>query len=296
MTREPNDTARAPYAAADLAECEGAACRGGHGERGRSRIPAGGGARICPDCVRGLTGDLARLPQLYDECGLLLDNSGRPRERTSGGGGSPGLPFNAAAAETRSVILGVLRSWAGLVVGEWAAAAPPDTAAGIAEFLTRHSGRLAAHDRAAELSQEVRRALRRAQFVIDPPSGRSKQVGTCVVAGCEGALTAVAGAGRAGAPVEISCAEDPLHRWSAREWMALSSGAPSGGTPGPALPEPPVRWLSARDISLLWGIPSGSVYRHASEQQWRRRTGKGRTFYHEGDVLRFLGARTSGRR
>ncbi|MFE6270233.1 hypothetical protein ACFVQ9_15785 [Streptomyces goshikiensis] len=263
------------------------------------------GARLCSACVLRLTGDLTQLPHLYEECGLLLGGTVRPRERTSGGGASvPGLPFNTAAAEARSLILGVLRSWAGLVVGERAVAAPRSTAAEVAEFLMRHAGWLAAHDAAGELSEEAARAVRRGRYVIDPSPGRGRRVGTCVVAGCRGELSAVVLTGRADLPVEVSCAADPAHRWPAREWMVVSRGAPSDraertdraqAPAGTVLPEARVRWLSARDISLLWGVASGSVYRHASEQRWRRRTGKGRTFYHEEDVLRTLGARTGGR-
>ncbi|MEU9310333.1 hypothetical protein [Streptomyces sp. NPDC048256] len=256
------------------------------------------GSRLCAACVIGLTNGLARLPRLYDECGLLLGGTDRPRERTSGGGSSPGLPFNTAAAEARSVILGVLRSWAGLVVGERIVSVPRDTVAGVVEFLIRHAGWLAAHEAAGELSEEVARAVRRAGYVIDPSPGRGMQVGTCVIADCEGLLTAAVRVDPADPSVEISCAAVTSHRWSAQEWMARSRGASEGRTErpaGPARPAPTVRWLSARDISLLWGVPSGSVYRHASEQRWRRSTGKGRTFYHEDDVLRSLGSRTGGR-
>ncbi|MFI6037289.1 hypothetical protein ACIBBD_24560 [Streptomyces sp. NPDC051315] len=289
---------RTPYAVADLAECEGAACRGTGEAAGRRRDVAVAGTRLCSACARHLTGNLTRLPRLYDECGLLLGGSDGPRDRTSGGGSIPGLPFNTAAAEARSVIVGVLRSWAGLVVAERVVAAPRDTVAGVAEFLIRHAGWLAAHEAAGELSGEVARAVRRAGYVIDPSPGRGMRAGTCAVAGCTGGLTAVARVDRTDPPVEIRCAAVPSHRWSAQEWMTLSRGASADRTERPADPAPPsspVRWLSARDISLLWSIPSGSVYRHASEQRWRRRTGKGRTFYHGEDVLRSLGTRTGGR-
>ncbi|NLU74333.1 hypothetical protein HCC61_16885 [Streptomyces sp. HNM0575] len=263
------------------------------------------GTRFCSACALRLTRDLTRLPRLYDECGMLLGGSdGRLRERTSGGGSLPGIPFNTAAAEARSMILGVLRSWAGLVAAERVVAGPGDTVAGVVEFLVRHAGWLAAHEAAGELSEEVARAVRRARYVVDPPSGRGMGVGTCVEAGCEGELTAVVRIDRADAPVEIACAAAPSHRWSAQQWMGLTRGTSAGRqvrpegpvrAEGPALRAPAVRWLSARDISLLWGVASGSVYRHASEQRWRRRSAKGRTFYHQEDVLRSLGARTGGR-
>ncbi len=50
-------------------------------------------------------------------------------------------------------------------------------------------------------------------------------------------------------------------------------------------------WVSAGHIARLWRIPPGSVYRHAGEQRWRRRTRGGRTYYHGGDVRRTLEGR-----
>jgi hypothetical protein len=296
MRRERNDLAQAPYAVADLAECEGIACRGRSETSGQPPKPAVAGTRLCPTCTRHLADGLVRLPRLYDECGLLLGGSGRgPRERTSGGGSSPGLPFNTAAADARSMILGVLRSWAGLVVEERAVTAPRDTAADVAGFLARHTEWLAAHEAVAELSAEVARAVRRARQVIDPVRCQGMRLGTCPAADCQGTLTAAVRSDQADPKVAISCTAVASHHWSAPEWMALNRGTPADPAEQPTAPPPAapaVRWLSVKDISLLWAIPAGSVYRHASEQQWRRRTGDGRTFYHGHDVLQSLGTRT----
>lgn len=279
-------------------ECGCAACGRGTGASGPAPEPAAARTRLCPACTRGLVAGLARLPRLYDECGLLLGGSARrPRERTSGGGSSPGLPFNTAAADARSVILGVLRSWAGLVVQERSVAAPLDSVTAVAGFLIRHSGWLAAHEAAGELAAEITRAARRALRVVNP-SPQAVHVGTCPTADCQGALTTTVRGDQSEPRVEISCAAIPTHRWSAHEWMALSRDTPADRAEQPAsLPAAPkVQWLSAKDISLLWAMPRGSVYRHASEHQWRRRTGSdGRTFYHAQDVLQSLGARAGDR-
>jgi hypothetical protein len=305
MIRERNDMARALYTVADLTQCEGIACRGRGEAPGHPPKLAAAGTRLCPTCTRHLTDDLIRLPRLYHECGLLLGGSGqRLRERTSGGGSSPGLPFNTAAADARTAILGVLRSWAGLVVEERAVTAPRDTVAAVAEFLTRHTEWLAAHEAVAELSAEIARAVRRARHVIDPSRSQGMRIGACPAADCQGTLTAAVRSDQADTRVAISCTAVASHRWSAQEWMALDRGTPADPAEQPAVPQPAaaaapvasaVRWLSAKDISLLWAIPTGSVYRHASEQQWRRRTGKGRTFYHGHDVLQSLGTRTGAR-
>ncbi|NGO68929.1 hypothetical protein G5C65_11295 [Streptomyces sp. SB3404] len=59
-------------------------------------------------------------------------------------------------------------------------------------------------------------------------------------------------------------------------------------SPAPAAGEGPVTWLTAADISRLWHLPQGSVYRLASERRWRRRSRGGRTYYHGTDVTSAL--------
>jgi hypothetical protein len=295
MRRERDDLTRARYLMTDLTECGGSACRRSEASGQPTRL-AVAGTRLCPVCTRHLAEDLTRLPHLYDECGLLLVGSNRqPRERTSGGGSSPGLPFNTAAADARSLILGVLRSWAGLVVDERGVAAPRDTVVDVAGFLARHTEWLAAHDAAGELSAEIARAARRARQVSDPTPGQGMQLGACPAADCQGTLTAAVRGDQADPKVAIGCTAVAAHHWSAPEWLAFKRGTPTDPAEQPtAAPPvtPAVQWLSVKDISLLWAIPAGSVYRHASEQQWRRRTGKGRTFYHGHDVLQSLGTRS----
>ncbi|CAM5583050.1 hypothetical protein ACFY8X_36055 [Streptomyces tanashiensis] len=69
---------------------------------------------------------------------------------------------------------------------------------------------------------------------------------------------------------------------------AQGSSAPSGGGEADTVR---IVWLSASDITRLWGTPSGSVYRLASQRAWRRRSRDGRTYYHEADVVRALSER-----
>ncbi|MEV0844869.1 hypothetical protein AB0J21_03075 [Streptomyces sp. NPDC049954] len=260
-------------------ECEGAAC--GSGGADRARDLAAAGTRLCPTCRLRLMSDLRRLPRLHEECGQLLTGVDRPRDRTSGGP-LPGMAFNTAAAEARSQILGTLRCWTSLVVGERGAAAPPDTPAALVAALFQHIDWLLAHRAAGDLTREVRRCVRRAGQVIDPAPRHRLQVGDCVEPGCRGSLAAVARAGAAGTDVEIGCDADPAHRWSGRQWLRLGGRAAER-------PEPEVRWLAARDIAALWGLAPGSVYRRAGEDGWRRRALKGRTYYHQRDVESSLG-------
>jgi hypothetical protein len=84
-------------------------------------------------------------------------------------------------------------------------------------------------------------------------------------------------------PAEIRCDVDPRHSWLEHHWMQLRHRM---GTAQSIATATTTRWLSTTDISRLWAIPPGSVYRLASEQQWRRRKQARRTYYHEVDVLR----------
>ena len=199
--------------------------------------------------------------------------------------------------------------------------APRRAVAQLAEFLIRHVDWLAAHHAAGEVTEEVGGLMRAAGRVIDPVTRRRVPISGCVEPGCSGELTAVVRPQQPQVPAEICCDADTSHRWLGHQWLQLSrrigaagrgaaprSPAPAtrpaadvapAGAAGPkprtsvslraraerAMPvEEPVRWVTAADITRLWAIPSGSVYRHASTAKWRRRSHSGRTYYHGSDV------------
>ncbi|MFF6782484.1 hypothetical protein [Streptomyces sp. NPDC012510] len=285
-----------------LTVCEGADCRRQEAA-GRARRRAEAASRLCSGCGDRLASDLRGLPRLYEECGLRLGGSDQPRERTSGGP-LPGMPFNTAAAETRSEIQAVLRSWAAVVVAERGVTVPEGTVRALALFLARHADWLGGHQAAADVSEEVARLVRHARRVIDPDPLRRVPIGTCVESDCEGGLTAAVRSRSPRVPAEIVCDADPAHRWMGHEWLQLSRRMAGGRRPvpgaGESTPEtedavgPAVRWVGAADIARMWGIAPGSVYRHASEQRWRRRSRAGRTQYHDEDVRRTLDGRAAG--
>ncbi|MFE1360982.1 MULTISPECIES: helix-turn-helix domain-containing protein [Streptomyces] len=255
--------------------CEGAGCRRGAGALAPDL--AAPGSRLCPTCRLALHHDLRRLPALYEQCGELLTGTSRPLDRTSGGP-LPGMPFNTAAADARSAIVGTLRGWAALTIDEGPTdRIPEDTPARLTVFLLRHADWLAAHPAAGELSAEAARCVRRARRVIDPGRRGGTRIGDCVMSGCSGTVVTLAESGAPGGALQVGCTADPAHRWSGREW--LRRGRPDGARQPAA-----VSWLTARDIALLWGIAPGSVYRRASEDRWRRSTRGGRTYYHRLDV------------
>lgn len=261
-------------------------------ESGRSRQRVLNGSRICPVCRDKLASGLLSLAGLYAECGRLLDASGggASQLRAKVSGGLPGLPFNARAAETRTEILDVLESWSAMVADERRVSPPRRGVVDLAEFLRRHVDWLTAHPAAAEATEEVARLVRSARQVVDPVRMRRVPIGTCVEKGCGGQLHAVMSLNESSAPARISCDVDSRHSWSEHQWYELSRQL-AWESPGSGSGPRPARWLSATDISRLWRIPCASVYRFASEQDWRRHRQAGRTYYHAGDVQDTLSQR-----
>ncbi|RAY12600.1 hypothetical protein DPM19_23660 [Actinomadura craniellae] len=186
------------------------------------------------------------------------------------------MPFNTAAADCRSAIVGVLSSWSALVADERGVAPPRRAAPHLGTFLRRHLDWLARHPGAGDFAAEVAALERAAHRVTSPDPTRRLPVGPCVEPRCTGSLTALVTRDRH-RPAEIRCDADPAHTWTGHEWLAL------GDRPTEA-----PRWLSPADIECLWDIPRGSVYRLASEQRWRRHRRAGRAYYAAADVQRTL--------
>ncbi|MFI8520329.1 hypothetical protein ACIGEZ_21245 [Streptomyces sp. NPDC085481] len=248
---------------------------------------------------------LDELPRLYEECERVLGGAGPARrtgERRGSGGRPAGIPLNGAAAEVRSAIVATLGSWSGLVADERGCPPPRRSPAHLAAFLLRSAEWLAAHAAVGDATRELERLVAAARRVARSEPVRHLPVGPCVEPGCTGRLAVPAGTRR------IQCDADPAHQWDGHEWTRLRRAmpgqratpaatrtpahapaaqapahAPAAHAPAPAA-EPVERWLTARDIADLWGAPTGTVYRLASEQRWRRRNRYGRTYYAESDV------------
>ncbi|MFC9480340.1 hypothetical protein [Streptomyces griseus] len=308
---------RTATAATTVTRCVGAICAGRRaaGEAGRT---ANAGLRLCQACLDRLSTELRRLPELYEACGRRLDGGAQDalRPRTSGGP-LRGMPFNVQAAEARTEILTVLGSWAGAVAEKRGVAAPRREVLPLRVFLGRHLAWLAAHDAAGDFCGEVARLARRARRVADPEVRRRLPIGGCAEPDCSGSLTAVVGPGQPRTPAVISCDRDPGHRWLGHEWLQLSDRlrgtASAGGGPSrradaeakaaggeaeaadSAAATAAVRWVTAADVARLWQMPTGTVYRHASEAGWRRHSARGRTYYRGEDVVATLAGRGAAR-
>ena len=269
--------------------CTGTGCRRRH-ETGRVRRHVVAGSRLCRACWDELAAGLASLPGLYHECGRRLGGFNRPRGNVASSSSMPGMPFNAAAADVRARILSVLGSWSGMVAEERRVTAPERSVGALVTFLGRHVDWIAAHPAATEATDEVAQLVRAARRVAYPNPVHRVAIGSCVEVGCGGELVAFVHPHEPLLPAEIRCDADPCHSWLEHHWMQLSHRMDTA----PSIATTTTRWLSAADISRLWGIPAGSVYRLASEQQWRRRTQARRTYYHEVDVRHTVDQRKSG--
>nr|BAG74709.1 hypothetical protein [Streptomyces lavendulae] len=281
------------------APCQGEGCRRQAAD-GRARRRTAERALLCRPCRERLDAGLAELPHLYEECGRMLAGAAPAglRERTTGGD-LPGLPFNGTAADVRAKMVSVLGSWSGLVAQERGLTSPPRTVAALTAFLRRNGEWLAAHPAAAEATEEIARLVRAGRRAAFPEQARSIRLGACPRPGCAGSLTVAVRAGAPdagpGADGAVVCDADPEHRWTSDRWSELSRTMDSGGesgTPGPAATE---RWLTAADIARLWHTSTGTVYRLASEQRWRRRNRAGRTYYNETDVRTCFDRRAAAR-
>lgn len=258
--------------------CEGDDCRK---KAVQETEPAAPRLRLCRECLHLFVARLRRLPALHAELEEVLGGraTGEGQERTSGGPVPSGLPFNAAAADVRADITATLSSWSGLVVAERGAPTPQRTVTALAALLVRHAAWLAAHPAVADATREVARLVRAADRVAHSEPPRRVSLGPCVMPGCPGRLvTELRGRDVESGP-GIRCDADGAHIWPGRLWTELRRAMRRAGD-GPAQE----RWLTASDVARLWSTPTGTVYRLASEQRWRRRSTAGRTYYAESDV------------
>ncbi|MFI8852986.1 hypothetical protein ACIGW3_22755 [Streptomyces sp. NPDC053499] len=128
--------------------------------------------------------------------------------------------------------------------------------------------------------EEIEDVLRRASRAAEPGRVRVVPVGTCVRSGCDGKLRAVIKLDSASGArhSDIRCSADPEHAWLADEWARLASEA--AHTPR----QPRRLWYTVAEVEALAKIKSGSVYRLASQFNWRRRKVAGKVYYCARDV------------
>jgi hypothetical protein len=195
------------------------------------------------------------------------------------------MPFNATAADTRATIQKILASWAALVAEELGVPSPPRDVARLGSFLHCHVRWLSSHSSAGDAATEISELAGLARWTVEPRQLRVIRLGDCDQEDCGGRLTAVVQPAQGDGTAEIRCSTDDAHTWRTDQWRRLSQH--------PHAPRmAPKSWYSVREITQIWDIPSGSVYRHASQHQWRRVKHRGRVRYHHADVDASLGSAT----
>lgn len=196
--------------------CEGPRCR----DR-QSRIrQVNSGSRLCASCRAQLATHLTVLPDLYRRCeGILVNTRGRDLERVHGG--LPGgISLNDAAVATRTEMLTVLASWAGLVVDERNVPRPlrRDVHA-LTSFLLTQLDWLAQHAAAGELAAEIAALVRSAEDTISPDTAVRVELGPCNRSGCAGVVSVVVGGDDEPTPNLMSC--DSGHALPPQQWLML---------------------------------------------------------------------------
>jgi len=208
--------------------------------------------------------------------------------RTSGGEARLGIPLNGRAVEIRRAMLGILATWAELVVESRRITKPERTVPALAGFLGHHVEWLAAHAAARDAVAELEALLNSAQHVIALPAARRIPVGRCLVDECAGGLTAVLGQERSETASFVCCDRDVMHAWPLRHWLQLrgderyaageAAGAGPHASPG----------FTAAQIASTWRISTGTVYWLASTHGWERTRHGREVRYAHGDVLRTM--------
>lgn len=265
--------------------CRGEGCRRRHAA-GKAPHLTEARNTLCSSCRGTLEEDLDQMPHLYRACEEVLGGRTIPggiRERSSAGAATPGIPFNAAAADARTAMLSGLASWASLTADGRGTRSPQRSVEQLSAFLLRHLDWLCSHDSAKDLSAEAAELVRQAQRAAGPAYHRQKTVGTCPESGCTGVLKALLLPNSSVRSAQFRCNADAAHQWTGHELASLgqrmrrAQKASSGAS---------TVWLAPSDIAVMWNMSTGRVYQLAHGRKWRRQTRHGRVFYHEEDVLR----------
>ncbi|MFC6064411.1 hypothetical protein [Streptomyces ochraceiscleroticus] len=177
---------------------------------------------MCQPCRRALRECLRELPGLYEECARsLAEHSTAYLSPRVSGSRRIGIALNDAAMTVRDNILGVLATWAAMVVDERGLhARPARTASELSRFLVTHLDWLSAHAAAADLAKEITELVRAARHVLEELPPAPRRLGNCVEPGCSGVITIALGYAQGQRRRPVECAAG--HTWQMHEWVQLS--------------------------------------------------------------------------
>jgi hypothetical protein len=197
------------------------------------------------------------MPTLYDDLSLRLTAASGAAEMVSGSR-NPGLTLNEPVAASRAALRHVLASWAGTVCQERGINPPPTGEIhAVAPFLATHTDWLAHQgpdeDPLARLAYDEITDLRSRAFGLAYPSGRKRfAAAPCTRSSCPGTLFATIVATDSLLPSSLDCDTCDL-ALTADQWLRL------GRT-----------MRTAFDIAAVLRVPVHTVWRWASEDEWRR--------------------------
>ncbi|MGL5859403.1 MAG: hypothetical protein ACRC35_13550 [Angustibacter sp.] len=189
-------------------------------------------ARGCGPCRRIVRDELRALPGLYEQCVQSLTVGQRPAVVQIRKGRAPsGLNLNLTAVSVRTSVLGVLASWASLVIDETGATQPGSRqVAVLAAFLDGHLDWVLAHEVAADFAEELTDLTDAARAVLDPASSERIDLGPCGEPGCGLTVYAAIGAGAAVSGHGVCCGAG--HHLAASQWLLLDQAPDAPGVPG----------------------------------------------------------------
>jgi hypothetical protein len=243
------------------------------------------GVLLCRHHLRHLHADAFRLAELYAECEHALGGGrGEGGERPSGT--QPGIELSENAARARRLIASTLRGTAAFVaIGRkmdlpwvWRVRVLPAGMHGpynrrresnlghaaLANFIAAHADWIAAQPKAGSVSSRMEKVARLAYGAAYPSGARIIHIGPCPVEvddePCPGKVRALISAADELLPSSIICDHERTHCWRSDEWRAL----------GKRLGRELSGYMTALEISIHYRRPVGTVYRMASERQWRR--------------------------
>ncbi|HZN76084.1 MAG TPA: hypothetical protein VFC00_31010 [Micromonosporaceae bacterium] len=241
---------------------------------------AADGLQLCWGHTHGIEKDAPRCAHLHDDLALVLTATGGP----GASGFDGGVSINLAAADARALIRTTLTGIALHIAhkrgirlpGSHRLQRPPAGVHGphnriwqpntnkhaLGAYIATHHLWLAAnHPIAADRLDHATREGRHAAY---PNGTRTIDIGHCPDETdgqpCTGKIRALIRDEDNLLPSAVHCDTNLEHTWNADQWRTL----------GRTLGIRQTRYLSALEIAIRYQRPVGTVYRLASQQQWRR--------------------------
>lgn len=215
-----------------------------HHCRGCIPAPAADGLRLCRFHTNRLGADAREAARLHSELEHCLVGGDGHGERTTGGTVDHSLPINEAVVDARATIAHVLANWCKLIADErglslpwvWELQPLPEGVYGpprlvhriteappsLGRYIDTHSTWLAAHELAADASDELDDLVRQARRLAYPSGSRIVEISPCPMDDCAGTVRAVLRPADALLPSMLACTDDTTHTWPATSWRAFA--------------------------------------------------------------------------